>query len=111
VLLDNALKYTPPGGKVTLAAFTKNGRACLRVNDTGIGIAPEDLSRLGERFYRADKARSHGAGGSGLGLSIVHGIAAAHAGELTLTSEPGKGTSATLLLPAIQQKQINTHIS
>ena len=100
ILLDNALKYTAPGGKVGVYVFTEKGRACLRVSDTGIGIKPEDLPRLGERFYRVDKARSRETGGNGLGLSIARGIVAAHQGELTLASEPGKGASATLLLPA-----------
>ena len=102
LLLDNALKYTQPGGKVSVHTFTENGYACLRVNDTGIGIAPTDLSRLGERFYRVDKARSREASGHGLGLSITRGIVALHKGELTMTSEFGKGTSATLLLLVIQ---------
>lgn len=104
ILLDNALKYTPSGGKVSVSTFTKNGRACLRVSDTGIGIAPADLQRLGERFYRVDKARSRAIGGNGLGLSIARGILAAHQGELTLTSEPGKGTNAMLVLPGARQK-------
>jgi signal transduction histidine kinase len=103
ILLDNALKYTPTGGKVTISTFTKNDHACLQVKDTGIGIAPTDLARLGERFYRVDKAHSRETGGSGLGLSIVRGIMAAHKGELTLTSEPGKGTCATLLLPVARK--------
>jgi signal transduction histidine kinase len=101
ILLDNALKYTQPGGKVSVYSFTKNERACLRVSDTGIGIAPVDLARLGERFYRVDKARSRETGGNGLGLSIAYGILAEHGGELTLTSESGKGTTATILLPLI----------
>ncbi|HEX3642365.1 MAG TPA: ATP-binding protein [Ktedonobacteraceae bacterium] len=66
VLLDNTLKYTQSGGKVGVYTFMENGCACLRVSDTGIGIAPTDLSRLGERFYRVDKARSREAGGHGL---------------------------------------------
>jgi signal transduction histidine kinase len=99
ILLDNALKYTQPGGKVSVSTFTENGRACLRVSDTGIGIAHADLARLGERFYRVDKARSREVGGHGLGLSIARGIVAAHKGKLTLTSEPGKGTSAIISLP------------
>lgn len=100
ILLDNALKYTPAGGKITVYTFTENGHACLRVNDTGIGIAPADLARLGERFYRADKARSREFGGNGLGLSIARGILAAHHGELKLISAPGQGTNASMILPA-----------
>jgi len=89
----NALKYTQSGGKVGVYTFMENGCACLWVSDAGIGIAPADLSRLGERFYRVDKARSCEAGSHGLGLSIARGIIAAHRCELTLTSEPDKGTS------------------
>lgn len=63
VLLDNALKYTPPGGKVSVSTFRQDDRACLRVSDSGIGIAPADLPCLGERFYRVDKARSRETGG------------------------------------------------
>ncbi len=70
--------------------------------------APEDLSRLGERFYRVDKARSRELGGHGLGLSIARGIAAEHHGKLTLTSEPGKGSCATLFLPAAHSQQTST---
>ena len=105
ILLDNALKYAQPEGKVTISTFTENDNACLRVNDTGVGIAPNELSRLGERFYRVDKARSREVGGHGLGLSIARGIIVAHKGELTLTSELGKGTCATLLLPVAQKEQ------
>jgi signal transduction histidine kinase len=103
ILLDNALKYTPTGGKVTISTFTENDRAYLQVKDTGIGIAPTDLARLGERFYSVDKAHSRVTGGSGLGISIARGIMAAHKGELILASEPGKGTCATLLLQAARK--------
>ena len=104
ILLDNALKYNRPGGKVSLRTFTEGSRACLRASDTGIGIPPAELARLGERFYRVDKARSREAGGHGLGLSIARGIATAHHGELTLISEPGKGTTATLILPLVKSR-------
>ncbi len=100
ILLDNAIKYTPPGGRVSVSTFKEHERACLRVSDTGVGIAPADLARLGTRFYRVDKARSRETGGSGLGLSIARGILSAHGGELLLTSKPGKGTGATIALPA-----------
>jgi len=103
-LLDNAIKYNRHGGQVTVGVGTaiQQGQALLEVRDTGIGIAAEHLSHLGERFYRVDKARSRQAGGTGLGLSIARGIAAAHGGSLTLTSIPDQGTTATLLLPLAQ---------
>ncbi|GAC1363517.1 MAG: hypothetical protein NVSMB44_20900 [Ktedonobacteraceae bacterium] len=108
VLLDNAIKYNRSEGQVTVRTSItsrtvgqadKGGQARLEVSDTGIGIPPEHLPHLSERFYRVDKARSREAGGTGLGLSIAHGIAAAHNGSLTLTSQPGQGTTATLLFP------------
>lgn len=100
ILVDNALKFTPPGGRVTLRTGTSGGEAYLRVTDTGVGIDPTHLPRLGERFYRVDKARSRETGGVGLGLAIARGIAAAHGGTLRLQSQPGQGTTATLTFPA-----------
>ncbi len=100
ILLDNAIKYNRAGGRVTLRAFLAQGRACLEISDTGIGIAAEHLAHLGERFYRVDKARSREAGGAGLGLSIARGIAASHGGTLTLSSVAGQGTVARIALPA-----------
>ncbi len=100
ILLDNALKYTLPGGSVTIRVTRIGWQAALEVTDTGVGVAAEDLKRLGERFYRVDKARSREMGGAGLGLAIARGVAAAHQGALTLTSQPGHGTTATLTLPA-----------
>jgi signal transduction histidine kinase len=79
----------------------KQGKALLEVSDTGIGIAAEHLSHLGERFYRVDKARSREAGGTGLGLSIARGIAVAHGGTLTLTSIPEQGTTVIITLPLV----------
>jgi signal transduction histidine kinase len=101
VLLENAIKYNRPGGQVVLSTSLREGKACLEVQDTGIGIAPEHLPHLGERFYRVDKARSRSAGGNGLGLSIARGIVLAHGGSLQFASEPGLGTTATILLPAM----------
>jgi signal transduction histidine kinase len=100
ILLDNAIKYNRPGGKVSLRTSLDGEQAVLEIRDTGIGIASEHLPHLGERFYRVDKARSREMGGAGLGLSIARSIAAAHDGTLTLTSVPGEGTIATLRLPA-----------
>lgn len=99
ILLENAIKYTPPGGTVTLRTSASDGLVNLVVEDTGIGIGAEHLSRLGDRFYRVDPARSRDAGGAGLGLAIAFGIAAAHGGTVRITSTPKQGTRATLRLP------------
>lgn len=100
VLVDNAIKYNQPGGEVVITTAIEDGQARLTVGDTGIGIAAEHLPHLGERFYRVDKARSREAGGAGLGVSIARAIAVRHGGSLTLSSNPGHGTTATLSLPA-----------
>jgi len=99
ILLDNALKYTPRGGAITLRAFNEDGQAVVRISDTGIGIAPGDITRLFDRFYRVDKARSRAAGGAGLGLSIAKEIADAHGGTITVESAAGEGTTVTFRLP------------
>ncbi|GEM46762.1 hypothetical protein DC3_23970 [Deinococcus cellulosilyticus NBRC 106333 = KACC 11606] len=101
ILVENALKYTPRGGAVNLE-FRKLGElAELRVSDTGIGIGPEDLPRVFERFYRADRSRhrSEDPGGTGLGLPIAKWIVEGHGGEIHLESEMGVGTTAVVRLP------------
>jgi signal transduction histidine kinase len=98
-LVDNAIKYNRPGGAVVLRTFHEGEQAVLEVRDTGVGIAPEHLAHLGERFYRVDKARSRQMGGAGLGIAIAHRIAALHHGSLALSSMPNQGTTATLRLP------------
>lgn len=100
ILLDNAVKYNVSGGMVRISVGATGPWTRLEVADTGPGIPPEHLARVGERFYRVDKARSREMGGAGLGLSIARGIALAHGGALALSSAPGKGTAATLFLPA-----------
>lgn len=105
VLTDNAIKYNRPDGRVTVRTSTNKGYAQLEVRDTGIGISAEHLSHLGERFYRVDKARSRAIGGTGLGISIAHSIAATHGGTLTLNSVPDEGTTAKLSLPLAQNTQ------
>jgi signal transduction histidine kinase len=100
ILVDNAIKYNRPGGAVTIHAALDQANAVLEVRDTGVGISAEHLPHLGERFYRVDKARSRALGGAGLGLAIARGIAVAHGGSLSFTSEPDVGTTATLRLPA-----------
>ena len=98
-LLDNAIQYNRPGGRVTLKV-SSDSRACrIEVEDTGIGIPPEDLARVFERFYRVDKGRSRETGGTGLGLSIVKHVAEAHGGSVEVESRPGSGSRFTLLLP------------
>ncbi len=99
ILVDNAVKYTPSGGQVTLRTSVHDGEARLAVEDSGEGIAPEHLPHLTERFYRVDKARARETGGAGLGLSIARGIAEAHGGRLEIDSHPGNGTIAALVLP------------
>jgi signal transduction histidine kinase len=101
VLLDNAIKYNRRGGRVSVRTGAREEQALLEVCDSGVGIAAEHLPHLGERFYRVDKARSREAGGTGLGLSIARGIAAAHAGRLSLASVPEQGTTVTLTLPMV----------
>lgn len=98
-LCDNAVKYTPDGGKVEVdISETENG-ITLTVSDNGIGIAPEHQSRIFERFYRVDKSHSKKSGGTGLGLSIVKHAVQYHGGKISIVSEENKGTSVTVLLP------------
>jgi len=98
-LLDNAIKYTPTGGHVSVRVGHDGHAAVLQVEDTGPGIAPEHLPRIFDRFYRADKARSRAAGGTGLGLTIAKLLVDAHGGELSLYSQLGHGTTASVRLP------------
>jgi two-component system sensor histidine kinase BaeS len=92
-LLDNALRYTPSGGEITISTTTEPGRVVVLVQDTGAGIALEHLNRIFDRFYRADASRNAATGGSGLGLAIVKAIIEAHGGEVGIESAPGRGTS------------------
>ncbi len=124
ILLDNAIRYNRPGGSITITSQAEAHQAKVSVADTGIGIAPADLPRLFERFYRADKAHSHAlptatepsaasargehadapqliGSGAGLGLAIAQEIVQAHAGQITVESTPGAGTIFTVLLPLI----------
>ncbi|WP_043665695.1 sensor histidine kinase [Streptomyces xylophagus] len=98
-LVSNALRHTLADGTVTLTAWRDGDHIVLTVADTGIGIAPEDLPHVFERFWRADQSRSRRTGGSGLGLSIVRDLVAAHDGTVEATSEPGAGSVFTLRLP------------
>jgi two-component system, OmpR family, phosphate regulon sensor histidine kinase PhoR len=100
-LLSNAVRYTPNDGLIDVKAIVQeSGTLQIDVRDSGIGIAREHLSRLTERFYRVDQSRSRDTGGTGLGLAIVKHVMQRHGGELLLSSEPGKGSTFSLLLPA-----------
>jgi len=96
-LLDNAVKYTPPEGRVDVEALRKQDEIVTTVRDTGIGIPPEELPRVWERLYRGDKSRSER--GLGLGLSLVKAIVEAHKGHVEVSSEPGRGSVFSIYLP------------
>ena len=98
ILLDNALKHTPPGGHVRLLVSQDSGDGVLQVEDNGEGIPDEHVRSVFNRFYRVDRARSRATGGAGLGLSIAHALVTAHGGHITLSSRPGRGTCATVRL-------------
>jgi heavy metal sensor kinase len=99
ILLDNAFKYTPSPGKVQLSLEHKNEKAVITVHDSGIGIAEEEQSKIFERFYRVDKARSREMGGAGLGLAIAQWIVQQHSGSIEVESRPGHGTFFRVDLP------------
>lgn len=99
ILLDNAVKYTPAGGSVSLSATVTGSRLHIDVSDTGIGIGGEDLPHIFERFYRADKSRSRDSGGSGLGLALAKWIADAHQAAITVQSAVNRGSTFRLDLP------------
>jgi signal transduction histidine kinase len=98
-LVDNAVRFTPAGGAVTVSAHRHNGSVEVKVADTGVGIQPEHLPRLFERFYRADPARSRGDGGTGIGLAIARSVVEAHGGHIRAESELGRGSVFTFDLP------------
>jgi heavy metal sensor kinase len=98
-LVDNAIKYTPAGGLVGVKVCASDGRAVIEVNDNGVGIPPEALPHIFERFYRVDKARSRQIGGAGLGLSIIKAIVTAHGGQVRVESVEGKGSRFLIELP------------
>jgi two-component system sensor histidine kinase SenX3 len=110
-LVENALVYSDPGARVVVAARRQvradDDYVEITVSDNGIGIPADQLERIFERFYRVDYARSRANGGSGLGLSIVKHIAAAHTGEVTVWSQPGRGSTFTLRLPTHQPTQVD----
>jgi len=107
ILLDNAIKYTPAWGSVDLALEEKDDKAVITVRDSGIGIGDQDQTRIFERFYRADKARSRELGGAGLGLAIAQWIVDQHQGSIKVQSSPGRGSVFFVELPL--QHPTDTH--
>jgi signal transduction histidine kinase len=98
-LMENAVKYTAPGGKVELSLLSGDHVATITVADTGVGIDPAEAARIFEPFVRLDAARGRETGGSGLGLAIARSIVIAHGGTLTVDSRPGAGSRFTISLP------------
>jgi two-component system sensor histidine kinase SenX3 len=98
-LLDNAIQYTRPGGRIDVTMAKADARVEVTVADTGMGIPANELLRIFERFYRVDKARSRALGGTGLGLAIVKHVAERHGGSIRVVSEEGRGSAFTLSLP------------
>jgi signal transduction histidine kinase len=101
-LLDNAVRFTPPGGRVDVRASRVDGHCEVRVVDTGVGIERQHLPRLFERFYRVDQARSREDGGTGIGLAIARWVVEAHGGRIRVESRPGKGSTFMFDLPVAQ---------
>ena len=98
-LVSNAVAHTPPGGSVVLAANSESTAIRIEVSDTGVGIPPDALPRVFDRFFRVDSSRSQASGGTGLGLAIVQGIMLLHGGKVEIASQPGQGTRVTLRMP------------
>jgi signal transduction histidine kinase len=98
-ILDNALKYTPAGGRVTISLSDDGPRVRLLITDTGVGISPEELPRIFQRFYRCDWSRSEY--GNGLGLSLAMAFVRAHGGDITARSSPGEGSTFTVVFPRL----------
>jgi len=104
-ILDNAVKFTPESGRITIAAKEADAYTAVSISDTGIGVPRDEIQRLGERFYRVDRSRSRDLGGTGLGLSIVKHLMIAHGGRMEIESELGRGTTVSLLFPLAKKEQ------
>ncbi|HET8845031.1 MAG TPA: ATP-binding protein, partial [Ktedonobacteraceae bacterium] len=100
-LLSNAITHTPDYGEISLTASLSEAMVRIRIQDSGTGIPPEHLPYLFERFYRVDASRTRATGGTGLGLAIVKQLVQAHGGQISVTSQAGKGSSFTFTLPAL----------
>ncbi len=107
-LVSNAVRYTPEGGTIDLGWTERNGEAVFAVRDSGMGIAPEHIPRLTERFYRVDHSRSRETGGTGLGLAIVKHVLTRHGARLEVQSIPGKGSTFSAIFPASRVIQVNS---
>jgi two-component system phosphate regulon sensor histidine kinase PhoR len=107
-LLDNAVKYTPEKGRVSLVVSCEDGEAVITVADDGIGIPPELHDRVFERFYRVDQARSREVGGTGLGLAIVRNVTQSLGGTVSLESAPGAGSRFTLRFPVVTEARLGS---
>ncbi len=103
-LLDNAVRYTPKEGEVSVAVTSEKSEAVLRVSDTGVGIPLRDQARVFERFFRVDEGRSRDQGGTGLGLAIVKHVADLHGGHVTVASQLGEGSTFTVVLPLAEKR-------
>ena len=99
-LLDNAIKYSPPGGAIRISVARQGTEVVMEVTDSGPGIAPEHQPHIFDRFYRVDKSRSREQGGVGLGLAITHWIVLAHHGRIELETQTGQGCTFRIILPA-----------
>lgn len=108
-LISNAIRYTPQGGDIFISWETRGGEAVFSVRDTGIGIDPQHIPRLTERFYRVDRSRSRETGGTGLGLSIVKHILTRHQARLEIYSDPGKGSTFSAIFPAARTRAAKQH--
>ncbi len=98
-LITNALRHTPSGGEINVLARRTESGVEVSVSDTGEGIQPDDLPKIFDSFYRGEKSRSRATGGAGLGLAISRGIVRAHGGDITVESQPGRGSTFTFTLP------------
>jgi two-component system sensor histidine kinase SenX3 len=103
-LLENAVRYTPPGGSIDVELTPVEREVVLRVVDSGEGIPTRDLERVFERFYRVDSARARSTGGTGLGLSIVKHVVESHGGSVEVASELGLGSTFTVRLPLLEEE-------
>ena len=108
ILLDNAVKYTPAPGVIDVLLEERDGRAVVSVSDTGIGISPEERSKIFDRFYRVDRARGRATGGAGLGLAIARWIVECHRGSITVESAAHQGSRFSVQMPALSRAEVPT---